>query len=99
MDIPDDISNDPLKYEAFLRAKYDEQQWEAAHSGGGGGSGGGSARPARGGLLGKVGRPKLPSFKGGSKVEHAPRLVDSAGTSSGSADNTLLSILDAEIKL
>ena len=48
-------------------------------------------------------RPKLPSFKGGSKVEHAPRLVDSAGGNEGaaaaSADNRLLSILDAEIKL
>jgi hypothetical protein len=50
-----------------------------------------------------VHRPKLPSFKGGSKVEHAPRLVDSAGGNEGaaaaSADNRLLSILDAEIKL
>ena len=45
-------------------------------------------------------RPKLPSFKGGNKVEHAPRLVDSAGGNEGAAsDNRLLSILDAEIKL
>ena len=91
VNIPDDISNDPLKYEAFLRAKYDEQQWEAAHSNRAAGSGG------------KVHRPKLPSFKGGRKVEHAPRLVDDAGGNEGaagaSADNRLLSILDAEINI
>ena len=28
VNIPDDISNDPLKYEAFLRAKYDEEKRE-----------------------------------------------------------------------
>ena len=104
VNIPDDISNDPLKYEAFLRAKYDEQQWEAAHSNRAAGSGSdGGARPAPGGLLGKVHRPKLPSFKGGRKVEHAPRLVDDAGGNEGaagaSAVNRLLSILDAEINI
>ena len=40
---------------------------------------------------------------GGRKVEHAPRLVDDAGGNEGaagaSADNRLLSILDAEINI
>ena len=94
IEVPHSARTNPAEYEAFVRAKYEEMQWEAATKGGN--SSGGLKKKS--GFFGKV--------RGGAAAKESrqqgPRLAGGGGGSMPAevapASNPLLAILDEEIQ-
>lgn len=94
VEVPHAARTDPVQYEAFVRAKYEEMQWAAA---GGGGDSTGALRK-KGGFFGKARAASKYSKQPGPRLTAA--LQPHSGSSSGvpaevvPASNPLLAILD-----